>query len=264
MVLIPMTVKKLEEIFDKKAIEILEFQLHKSIIAQPEIKRFQENQRLQITKEYLEQWCVQAIDADPVGSGSYPVDIIGETRDVRWGADIKALSCKINRHGELASSESGETSLAQKFRETGVGLDQLFKNRKFQEIMDGWLEIVKKKNEYVIEEKGLDAIYYFFFLRGEQEFYLCGVEVDIDKLDDVKVNHEQSTNSSVFLNNYIDEKYGSTKIYKAKKRLELRLRPRKWVDEGLYIKLNIPKTLKPVDLRTVDLEEYKKELCGKF
>lgn len=163
MVLRPMDKDELEKIFDKKAIEILEFQLEKSIIAQPEIKRFQENQRLQITKEYLEQWCVQAINADPVGAGSYPVDIIGETEDIRWGADIKAMSCKINRHGELADRESGETSLAQKFKETGAGLDQLFKEKDFETIKDGWLDIVRRKNEYVMEEEELDKIYYFFF-----------------------------------------------------------------------------------------------------
>ncbi|MGL5901512.1 MAG: hypothetical protein ACRCZO_02410, partial [Cetobacterium sp.] len=72
-VLKPMIKEDLEKIFDKIAIGILEFQLEKSIIAQPEVKRYQDNQRLQITKEYLEQWCVQAIDAEPVGAGSYPV-----------------------------------------------------------------------------------------------------------------------------------------------------------------------------------------------
>ncbi|MEG2847870.1 MAG: hypothetical protein RR904_03730 [Bacilli bacterium] len=249
-VLKPMIKENLEKIFDKKAIEILEFQLEKSIIAQPEVKRYQDNQRLQITKEYLEQWCVQAIDAEPVGAGSYPVDIIGKTGDLKWGTDIKSLACKINKNGELSDSESGETSLAQKFTGTGTDLDTLFKNKQYDKIKDGWLEIVKRKNE----------IYYFFFLRGDQKFYLCGIEVNIDNLSNVKINLENTTNDSLFLENYIEKKYGSTKIYKAKKRLELRLRPKNWVEDGLCIELDIPKSLGTVNLREVDLESYKKLL----
>lgn len=259
-VLKPMIKEELEKIFDKKAIEILEFQLEKSIIAQPEVKRYQDNQRLQITKEYLEQWCVQAIDAEPVGAGSYPVDVIGKTGDLKWGADIKSLACKINKNGELSDSESGETSLAQKFTGTGTDLDTLFKNKQFDEIKSGWLEIVKRKNESVLKDHKLDKIYYFFFLRGDQKFYLCGIEVNIDNLPNVNVNLENTTNDSLFLENYIERKYGSTKIYKAKKRLELRLRPKNWVEDGFGIELAIPKSLETVNLREVDLESYKKLL----
>jgi len=257
-----MTQSELREIFDEKAVEILEFQLEKSIIAQPETKRFQENYRLQITKEYLEQWCVQAIDADPVGAGSYPVDIVGETGSIKWGADVKAMSCKINKYGELANSDSGETSLAQKFKDTGAGLDQLFKNKEYEAIRDGWLDIVKRKNEGVMEELELDKIYYFFFLRGSDKFYLCGLEVNIKNLGEVTVDHGRSTSSSVFLDNYLESQYGYTKIYKAKKRLELRLKPKQWADDGLCIELDIPKALKAMDLREIDLEDYKKHLFG--
>ncbi|MGL4670758.1 hypothetical protein, partial [Cetobacterium sp.] len=229
---------------------------------QPEIKKGQDYQRLQITKEYLEQWCVQAIDADPVGAGSYPIDIIGETNNQKWGADIKALSCKINKHGELSNSESGETSLAQKFTDTGVDLDTLFKNKNYETIKNGWLDIIQKKNSKVIRDESLDSIYYFFFLRGDEIFYLCGIELDIDQLDEVEVDEENTTKDSVYLKNYIEQEYGSTKIYKAKKRLELRLRPKTWVDQDLCIELDIPQALKRVDLRKVDLDEYKKHLLS--
>ncbi|MGL5796611.1 MAG: hypothetical protein ACRCYT_00250, partial [Cetobacterium sp.] len=87
-----------------------------------------------------------------------------------------------------------------------------------------------------------------------------GIEVNIDNLPNVNVNLENTTNDSLFLNNYIEKKYGSAKIYKAKKRLELRLRPKKWVEDGLCIELSIPQSLKAVNLREVDLKSYKKSL----
>lgn len=258
MVLKPINREKLETIFDKTAIEIFEFQLSKNVISQPERINGQEASGIQIPKEYLEQWCVQAIGAHPIGAGSYPIDILKDN----WGADIKSLACKLNRHGKLANGDTGETSLAQKFKETGVNLDEMFNTGKYDEIKEGWLEIVKKKNELVIKEKGLEKIYYFFFLRGYKEYYLCGMEVFLDGLKDVTVDYNRSTKSSVFLKNYLESKYGYTKIYKAKKRLELRLKAKKWVEDGLCIELDIPEPLEPVNLREVDLEEYKKHLFG--
>ena len=40
---------------------------------------------------------------------------------------------------------------------------------------------------------------------------------------------------SIFLKGIIDEKYGNAKIYKAKKRLELRLKPKKLFDDNFLI-----------------------------
>ena len=255
----PLSLNELKVIFDEKAIEILEFQLEKSIIAQPEIKKNQQYMSLQITKEYLEQWCVQALDnVTSVGAGSYPIDILGEN----WGADIKALACKLDKNGNLSISESGEASLAQKFTDTGENLDDLFKRKEFAKIAEGWLEIVKRKNEKVIEDTNIHKIYFFFFLRSNNEFYLCGAELDIDNIKNVTVNKKKSTLQSVYLKNFIDDRYGSTKIYKAKKRLELRLRPKNWVVDGLCIRLPVPNQLPPVNLRKINLKEYKKNLFG--
>ena len=260
-VIIPLSLDELREFFDEKAIEVLEFQLEKSVVAQPEIKDYQESVSPQITKEYLEQWCVQAIEnVKPIGAGSYPIDII---RENSWGADIKALACKFDTRGNLSNSESGEASLAQKFTDTGENLDELFKNREFDKIAQGWLEIVKRKNIKVMTEKKIEKIYYFFFLRGNKEFYLCGTQINLDDLEKVIVNEEQSTNQSVYLKNYIDDRYGTTKIYKAKKRLELRLRAKNWVDDGLCIILPIPNQLNSVDLRKINLKEYRNSLFKK-
>lgn len=257
-VIIPLTLKELKSFFDEKAIEILKFQLEKSVIAQPEIKPYQEFLSPQITKEYLEQWCVQALEnVYSIGAGSYPIDILKKND---WGADIKALACKVNNDGTLSNSESGEASLAQKFTGTGKNLDELFENKDFEKIAKDWLDIVKKKNEKVMNEQNISNIYYFFFLRGKKEFFLCGAKINLSNLKNVKVNKEKSTENSVYLDRYIDNNYGSTKIYKAKKRLELRLKPKNWLDNNLCIVLSIPNQLKKIDLRTIDLKKYKMSL----
>lgn len=252
MTLKMMTKHELEKLFDEKAIKILEYQIKKNVLSQPEVILGQDPIGLQIPKEYLEQWCVQALEAKPIGAGSYPIDIIKDD----WGADIKSLACSLDKLGNLDGGDTGETSLAQKFKEGGENLDSLFINKNYEEIKDKWIEIVKNKNALVMEEKKIKKIYYFIFLRGYKEYYLCGMEVQIKNIDNVTVDVDRTTSSSVFLNGYIDSRYGYTKIYKAKKRLELRLKAKNIVEDDLYIKLSIPDTLAPVNLRDVDLKEY--------
>ncbi len=257
-VLEPLSRQELENIFDEKALNIFSFQLEKSIIGMPEMKSDQEYMALQVPKEYLEQWCVQAINAKAVGAGSFPVDILKDN----WGADVKSMSCKVNKNGNLAKGVSGETSLAQKFKDTGTSLDSLFEEKKFEEVWLGWKDIVLEKNNKVIEDLKLENIYYFFFLRGAEEFYLCGTKLNLSCIENVTIG--KTTSTSIYLENYISSELGNIKIYKSKKRLELRLNPLEWNNKGYMIKIPIPNYLPKIDLRETDLEDYKQSIISKF
>ncbi len=95
-------------------------------------------------------------------------------------------------------------------------------------IIDGWTSIWRDKLFDVKVDKGIDKIYYFFFLRGgKKESYICAFEIDIDNINTHIVTQRDESDKikqSIYLNGIIDEKYGNAKIYKAKKRLELRLK----------------------------------------
>jgi len=43
------------------------------------------------------------------------------------GADVKMLSCKVDKNDNLTKGDSEESSLAQKFKGTGISLDDMFK-----------------------------------------------------------------------------------------------------------------------------------------
>lgn len=192
---------------------------------------------LQIPKEHLEQWFVQALQVESVGAGSYPIDIL---KPNEWGADIKMLSCTLLKDGTLGNSQSNETSLAQKFKLTGTDLDTYFKTKKYNEIIKGWIDILYKKLNEVKNQKNISDIYYFFLLRGTlEESYICAFKVDCDLINDAIMTLKQNDNAteSVFINGLIDNRYGSCKIYKAKKRLELRLKPKKLLDDGFLISI---------------------------
>lgn len=226
-VLRPLSVEELQNIFTTEAVEIINYFIKKSIFSQPESKLWQDLLPFQVPKEHIEQWFVQALDAQWIWAWSYPVDIVKSSS--RWGADVKMLSAKVDRHWKLRNNDSWETSLAQKFSGTWSILDTLFKEEKFEQIKTEWLDIYKEKLLDVYNEQEIDKIYYFILLRWWNKFYLVWMEVNLSGLADVTI--DRSSKSSIYLKNFIPDNYGNTKIYKAKKRLELRLTPKNWEDE---------------------------------
>ena len=260
----PLTKEELGVFLDEKSKEIIKYFIMKSLISQPEPKVGQKQLPIQVPKEHIEQWFTQALNVKPVGAGSYPIDIYNDRE--KWGADIKMLNIKISRSGNVTNSDSGEASLGQNFSDAGIALDTLFANRKFDEIKNNWVRLYKQKYEALNKDYSVDKIYYLFILRpGVQvngaDFYFCGASVDIKKLNNVSVNESRTTGSSVFLNNFISDVFGNTKIYKAKKRLELRLKPKNWLDHGMLIKVSTSFMPEHVDLRDqkIDTDFLSKE-----
>lgn len=232
-VLTPIPKSELLELLDPKAQEVIRYFIKKSLFSQPEPLPEQVPRAIQVPKEHIEQWFVQALDVMPIGAGSYPVDIYNG--DEGWAADIKMLNAKLDNDGNLTNSESGEASLGQKFEGAGIDLDNLFVNSQYEVIKEAWLGIFAGKIAQVKRDyPTINDIIYLFILRAGSDFYLVGCNVDTDSIANVNVA-SNTTNKSVFLNGFIESKYGNAKIYKAKKRLELRLRPKTWVEEGLAI-----------------------------
>lgn len=261
----PLKQSELLSFLDEKSKEIIKYFIIKSLFSQPESKVGQKSLPIQIPKEHIEQWFTQSLDVKPVGAGSYPIDIYNERE--KWGADIKMLNIKLDKNGDVTSGDSGEASLGQKFEGPGIELDTMFKKRKYEDIKDQWINLYKEKYGSLQKNYSVKKIYYFFILRpGTQvegaDFYFTGAVLDLDKLDQVKVDKKRTTSKSVFLNNFIDSEFGNTKIYKAKKRLELRLKPKAWVENDMALKITTSFISSHVNLRDekVGAEYLKKEI----
>ncbi len=247
----PMEFDDLNSFLDEKAKKIIEYFILKSLIAQPESIVGQKSLPIQVPKEHIEQWFTQALNVKPIGSGSYPIDIYSESK--KWGADLKMLNMDINIDGKPSDTTSGEASLGQKFIGTGKSLDTLFEQKAYVQIMNSWLNLYKEKIKKASTDYKLKDIIYFFVLRpnlssnNEASFYLCGARLDINKINKVEI--DRATETSLFLKNFIDTNYGNTKIYKSKKRLELRLRPKFWIDNNKAIKITTTFNPKNINLR---------------
>jgi hypothetical protein len=265
-ILRPLSEKELNNFFSEYSLKVIQYFMNTSLFSQPEVYKDKASLPIQIPKEHLEQWFVQALQVEAVGAGSYPIDIL---KDNEWGADVKMLSCKVDKDDNLTNGDSGETSLAQKFVGTGISLDDMFKKEQYQEIINGWISIWKDKLVKVKTDKNIDNIYYFFFLRGsKKESYICAFEVDINNIN-TEIITQRDENSeikkSVFLNGVIDAKYGNSKIYKSKKRLELRLKPKNLLDDGFLITIptEIP-TKEDIYKLVQDKEKFDKYIKNKL
>lgn len=159
----------------------------------------------------------------------------------------------VNKNGEPLDSTSGEASLGQKFTGTAKSLDTLFAQKSYTQIKNAWLNLYKDKINKATTDYKLNDIIYFFVLRpnlrskNEASFYLCGAKLDIESINKVEI--DRATDTSLFLKSFIDTNYGNTKIYKSKKRLELRLRPKFWIDNNKTIKITTTFNPKNINLR---------------
>jgi len=249
----PIDYKELSTFLDDKSKSIIRYFIIKSLFSQPEPMQDQKQLPIQIPEEHIEQWFTQALDVKSVGAGSYPIDIYNERE--HWGADIKMLNLKVSKTGEITGGDSGETSLAQNFKEAGIDLDNLFSTKNYEEIKARWITLYKRKYDQLKTKYPLiNKVYYFFILRPSiqsktTDFYFCAAVLDLNKLDNVLVDTQRTKRSSVFLDNFIDKDFGNTKIYKAKKRLELRLKPKSWIANRKVIRITTSFGASNVNLR---------------
>jgi len=253
-VLRPLNINELRLFFDDNSLKILNYFIKKSIFSQPERIKWQNKLPVQVPKEHIEQWLVQAIWIDGIGAWSYALDVIN--RDEKWGADVKMLSAQIDENWDITNADTGETSLAQKFKETWSNLDTLFKNKDFEIIKTEWLTIYKNKLEQVKNNNNLENIYYFILIRWGAKLYLLWMEVLLENLVNTTVDitrTDKPNTQSVFINWFLDAKYWFTKIYKAKKRLELRLKAKNWNDDNLCLVFDLD-----VDTEEIDFLELLK------
>ena len=259
--------KEIGEIFDKDSYLVINYLLKKVLFSQPETRPGKKRANIQITKEFLEQWIAQGLGWETVGSGSYPIDVY--SKKYRCGADVKFMSVGVNEDGSFTKESSGETSLGQKFKGSGKDLDQDFADKKYSKILNGWKNILIEKINKPIKDYELNNIYYFIFIRGGKTISLAVAKVNVNKIKNLEVS--KTTDSSIFIEGYINNKYGNVKIYKAKKRMELRCCPKKMEDDNLFINWNFDglidekgKDLRLLVRKRLAFKKYVKEKLNKM
>lgn len=222
--------KEIEKFIDQDAYNVIAYLIRKVAFSQPEVKDKSELSGMQITKEFLEDWIAQACNLTKVGAGNYPIDVYSKNK---YGIDVKFLTAKINKNGDYTNGYSNETSLSQNFKIAGIDLDQMFATKKYENILLAWINILQAKINLPIKDFNLKKVYYFIFIRAGNKVSLAIADVDSKEINNLTTN--RSTDTSVFVQNFLEDYYGNVKIYKSKKRMELRLFPKKLEEDKKLI-----------------------------
>ena len=259
MVLEEVTSDELNKIFDSSAKEVLNYLLQRCVISYPEFLPSQKDTALYLEKKQCEQWIVQALGLKPVGEGSYPIDGINDNK----GYDVSSLALSQSKKGKM-NSQTGEKSLGQKFSDENFGesddnLDSLFGSGNYDKIINAWKKILKKKWLQAIKDHKLENIYLvnLILYKPEKKLYIFLLKINHKNLEDV--TKEKISDKSVFLKNFIDEKFGNAKIYKSKKRLELRLKPHQFLKNKSFLEFKIESKVNSKNLREIFQNGKKRE-----
>jgi len=251
MVLEEVKIDELNKIFDNKSKKVFDYLLQRTVISYPEFLPGQNNTALYLEKKQCEQWVVQSLGLKPVGEGSYPIDGINN----KIGYDVSSLALGQTPTGKM-KKQTGEKSLSQKFEDENFGdendnLDSLFNSEKYDEIIKAWKNILKKKWVGTIKGQNLKDLYLINLIlyKPENKLMIFLLKINHNNLDEVtkgKVSHKKT---SVWFNNFIDEKFGNVKVYKSKKRVELRIRPQEFIKNESYLEFKIENKIKSLNLR---------------
>lgn len=170
------------------------------------------NRSFSIEDEFSEWWTAKASSGEQIGKGHEATDVITSNKE-----GIDAMCVIMN------NKETNEKSLIQNFNTSGFNLDSLFENKDHESSIKLFITELKKKLQSVVLKYNLTCLYILSYISLEDSIHICCFKYNIDLLDNVVSNGFTKQGQSIFAGGFINEKYGNVKLYKAKKRMELRL-----------------------------------------
>lgn len=173
----------------------------------------EECQNINIEPGMSESFVAKSSGGYTTGKGNGKVDVVTSNEE---GIDVTCLI--------INSSETNEKSLMQNFAQEGSNLDLLFENNKHEEAVELYASGYENKIKKCKEEKKLSDIYIMTFLSNKTDIYVSCFRINIDNIKNISSGgFVTDKRVNIIVNNFIDKRYGNVKLYKAKKRLELRL-----------------------------------------
>lgn len=231
-----LTTTEISQIIDDKALKCIKFILsryYNNPLIQPD--------QIVLPKDSsLELWLTGALNnGKHVGNGSHPVDVTCTTSTGDISIDIKSVSAT-SRSGKFTKSQSGETSLGQDFKDSETTLDELFTAGRYDEIIAKWISGLTKKLTTITGD-----IYYVFIVEDsnihnkQKHIGIAIAKIDIPSIQRFTKGIVTRQAKSIPVLNACDGNYCYLKIYKSKKRLELRLNPGELVSSGKMLEFKI-------------------------
>lgn len=199
---------KLEEL----EINIDHLKKHVYKYIQPRKKFYKERCRnLYLESDFSEWWVEKSTSGIHIGNGNYPIDVISCTQQ---GIDVLSVC--------ISGNISNEKSIIQIFKGDSGNLDNLFKSENYNKVVELFKDTLANKLSKCKEEQELENIYYVSFISTKTDIYCLALKLNINNIGNIKPKLSKYSKTSIVLENVIDSKHGNSKIYKSKKRMELR------------------------------------------
>jgi hypothetical protein len=174
---------------------------------------YKEAKRSLFVEDEFSEWFIEKVTGgQQIGKGHIAMDVKTGAGD---GVDVFCII--------MNKVESNEKSLIQNFKKTGRDLDILFKEQKFEEAIKMFMANYKEKLDEVIKTKEMRGLYYLGFVSTVDEVFLVNFKINVENIQHVGVKKATKGGVSIFLKNFIKHEHGNVKLYKSKKRIELRL-----------------------------------------
>lgn len=200
---------------------------------------------------------------DFIADSSYGINISSgnEGMDVKTinneGIDVCCLSLNGNKNW------TNEKSVIQNFKKSGNNLDNFFSNNNHNEALELYKNDFKDKLICIKKKYSMTKLYYIVFISTKNKVYALCLEINIDSISNIISNGFTKTQKSINIRGFIDDIYGNTKLYKAKKRIEIRFR-RKVLNHPKIVEIysvnETPKEKIQYLLIKYNLSELKKEM----
>lgn len=166
-----------------------------------------------IEDEFSEWWLAKSSNGHSVGKGNEATDIITSQKE-----GIDAMCVIMNGY------QSNEKSLVQNFNASGYDLDNLFKNNDEEIAVELFMNGLKTKLLSVISKYELTKLYILAYVSCQKEIHICCFHYCISQIDNIVSSGISKQGQSISVKNFINDKWGNVKLYKAKKRVEMRLK----------------------------------------
>jgi len=160
---------------------------------------------------FSEYWIAKITKGKRIGEGNCPMDVITKNNDI---IDVMCLC--------LNGNYTNEKSIMQNFGSSGNNLDELFK-KNIDKALKLYIERYYEKINICIKKYNSKNVFYYIFISTNKNIYLSIFKINIKYIYNIIGYNITKQEKSINFGNFVDNNLGVTKLYKSKKRMELRL-----------------------------------------
>ena len=157
--------------------------------------------------EFITSKCVNGVR---VGEGHCPIDVVKDDK----GIDVLCVC--------LNGVQTNEKSLTQNFKDSSNELENLFRENNTEGAINLYKKIWYSKLCDAKKNYNLTKLYYLGFISTNKSIFISVFKINLNAILNIKNLGFTKQEKSINFKNVIEDKYGTTKLYKSKKRMEIR------------------------------------------